>query len=110
MKHSFAKTELINDNFFPYLDMELFWQRSALQTRVFFKPGKSLKYLNTSSTHQATVFTAIPWGVMMKLSNLKTKNDANENLRLDQIYPDHASALEVSGLAPKNYLTKFKDG
>jgi hypothetical protein len=62
-----------------------------------------LKYLNRGSTH-----TAIPTGVMKRLASLTTRTDTSESMRMDELYPMHAKALQAANLAPNIFPTLGK--
>ena len=64
-----------------------------------------IKYLNAGSTHAASVFKAVPHGVINRLAKLTSITNRNKNTRIDELYPDHAAALEVAGLSPEKYPT-----
>ena len=83
---------------FPYLDMELYWRENELNFRIHLKPNQQLKYLNKGSTHTNATFKAIPNGVLKRLANLTSANPETENKRLNELYPQHALALEKAQL------------
>ena len=94
--------KIVNDDKFPYLDMEMYWNKiGELKFQVHLKPNQKLKYLNNDSTHLPSNFRAIPSGVLNQLSHLTSKSKALEDIKLDTIYPDHAKALQIAGIAPK---------
>ena len=100
---------IVNDKHFPYLDMEMYWnQRGELRFQVHLKPNQKLKYLNSDSTHLPSTFRAIPSGVLNRLSSLTSASKRLENVTLDTIYPHHAKALTIAGIAPKTFPT-FKE-
>ena len=45
------KVSIDTQEYFPFLDMELFWNQEKLSTRIHLKPNQQLKYLNSDSTH-----------------------------------------------------------
>jgi hypothetical protein len=91
---------------FPYLDMELFWSRSgALNFRIHLKDNQRLQYLNRGSTHTRAVFAAIPHGVLGRLARLTSLTDESKDLKLNQLYPNHAHALLQARIAPDYYPT-----
>ena len=86
--------------------MELYWPRQgALQFHVHIKPNQVIKYLNAGSTHTASVFKAVPHGVINRLAKLTSITNRKKNTTIDELYPDHAAALEVAGLSPDEYPT-----
>jgi len=100
------KLTIINDKYFPYLDMEMYWNlRDELRFQVHMKPNQVLKYLNKDSTHLPSVFKAIPKGVLNRLSKLTSKSKKLERKTIDEIYPLHTKALQIAGLAPKKFPT-----
>ena len=65
---------MINEKYFPYLDMEMSWNKSnELIFRVHLKPNQKLKYMNSDSTHLPSTFKAIPQGVLARLGKLTSK-------------------------------------
>jgi hypothetical protein len=95
-----------NGQAFPYLDMEMFWNRSgALNFKVHLKDNQRLQYLNRGSTHTRAVFAAIPHGVLGRLARLTSITDETKDLRLDQLYPEHAKALRQARITPDRYPT-----
>ena len=100
------KLTIINDKYFPYLDMEMYWNlRDELKFQVHMKPNQVLKYLNKDSTHLPTVFKAIPKGILNRLSKLTSISKKLERKTIDEIYPLHTKALQIAGLAPKKFPT-----
>jgi hypothetical protein len=78
---------------FPFLDMELSWDKEGvLKFGVHMKPNQQLKYLNTGSAHTPGCFKAIMTGVCYRLTKLTTVNKNNEDMKLDEIYPEHFGA------------------
>ena len=47
-------------------------------------------------------FQAIQSGVLNRLSKLTSKSKVLEDIKIDTIYPDHAKALQIAGIAPKS--------
>jgi len=93
-------------NFFPYLDTELVWSKEGdLQFKVHLKPNQQLKCLNADSIHTNACFKTIPSGVYKRLSKLTTITDANKDLPLDQLYPQHFKALHHAGLVTNRIPT-----
>ena len=91
---------------FPYLDMELYWSRHGdLKFKVHTKPNQKIKYLNEGSTHAASVFKAVPCGVLNRLAKLTSITHRNRNKGIEELYPDHTAALDAAGLSPKSYPT-----
>ena len=76
---------------------------------VFRKPNQALKYVDKNSTHRATTFKSIANGVFTRLARLTSKIVANQEARIDEIYPDHAEALFIAELAPPTDFPTFKD-
>ena len=51
------KLTVVNDKYFPYLDMEMYWnERKEIRFQVHMKPNQKLKYLNSSSIHMPSTF------------------------------------------------------
>jgi hypothetical protein len=96
-------------DYFPFLDMEMYWSPEGnLQFRVHLKENQVLKYLNRGSTHTEACFAAIPTGVMKRLASLTTRADKSESMRMDELYPMHAKALQTANLAPNVFPTLGK--
>ena len=48
------EVEVVNDEYFPFLDMEMFWNNECndeLHFKVHMKPNQQLKCLNSDSNH-----------------------------------------------------------
>lgn len=100
---------IVNDDKFPYLDMEMYWnKRGELKFQVHLKPNQKLKYLNKDSTHLSSTFREIPSRVLNWLSNLTSKSKVLEYITLYTIYPDHSKVLQIAGIAPRIFPT-FKE-
>ena len=65
--------------------------------------------MNSSSAHTHSTFKAIPDGVFKRLSRLTSKEESVENLRVDQLYPDHAQALKNAKLYKKSHFPTMKE-
>jgi hypothetical protein len=95
---------------YPFLDMELSWdEEGILKFRVHMKPNQQLKYLNTGSAHTPGCFKAIMTRVCYCLTKLTTVDKNNEDMKLDEIYPEHFGTLNKADLL-KNFeagLTKL---
>ena len=100
-------TVCTNDSF-PYLDMEFYWSDDNLLFQVHMKPNQQVKYLNQGSTHRKDVFKAIPSGVMGRLAKLTSQTEENGDVRIDILYPEHATALSMSDLSPTPYPTLWE--
>jgi hypothetical protein len=88
---------------FPFLDMEMSWnEEGILKFGVHMKPNQQLKYLNTGSAHTPGCFKAITTGVCYRLTKLTTVDENNEDMKLDEIYPNHVGALNKADLL-KNF-------
>ena len=80
------KLTIIKDTYFPYLDMEMCWnKRDELKFQVHMKPNQKLRYINADSTHPPSTFKAIPSGVLNRLSKLTSKSKTLENTKIDKI-------------------------
>jgi hypothetical protein len=98
-----------NKDYFPFLDMEVYWSTEGnLQFKVHLKENQMLKYLNCGSTHTKACFEAIPTGVMKRLASLTTRTDTSESMRMDELYPMQAKALQAANLAPNIFPTLVK--
>eukprot|EP00957_Ditylum_brightwellii_P165861 12627707-Ditylum_brightwellii.AAC.1 len=78
-----------------------------MQFLVFWKPNQALKYVDKNSTHRPTTFKSIANGVFTRVARLTSKIAANQNARIDDIYPDHAKALFTADLAPPTDFPTF---
>eukprot|EP00957_Ditylum_brightwellii_P135923 10367299-Ditylum_brightwellii.AAC.1 len=76
---------------------------------VFRKPNQALKYVDRESMHRPTTFKSVANGVFTWLARLTLKIAANENARMDEIYPDHAEALFTANLAPPTDFPTFNE-
>jgi len=82
----------------------MFWNDDGqLNYRVHLKPNQQLKYLNQGSSHTFACFEAIYKGVSGRLAKLTSRNNDTENVKLNDLYPEHAKALEHANLAPEAY-------
>jgi hypothetical protein len=83
--------------------MELSWRdEDTLKFGVHLKPNQQLKYLNVGSAHTPGCFKAIMTGVCYRLTKLTTINENSANMKLNEIYPEHFSALNKADLL-KNF-------
>jgi len=89
---------ICTDDAFPYLDMELYWRDDDLKFKVHLKPNQKLKYLNKGSRHTSPCFKSIPSGVIRRLSILTSLTPENENVPINELYPEHTKALEIAHL------------
>ena len=97
--HNVDKISVIRANNFPYLDMELYWDRwNNLKTRVYRKPNQALKYVSRDSTHTSQCLRAIPHGVFQRLAKLTSVNKKLRDTPVNRIYPDHVRALNNAQL------------
>eukprot|EP00957_Ditylum_brightwellii_P096705 7365191-Ditylum_brightwellii.AAC.1 len=54
------KFTIIDDNSFPYLDMQLSWKQDNLCFLVYIKENQTIKYVRKESCHCQSVFKAVP--------------------------------------------------
>ena len=105
------KLTIITDKYFPYLDMEMYWNdRNHLKFQVHMKPNQKLKYMNGDSTHMPSTFRAIPSGVLGRLNKLTSKSKRLDKTTVDKIYPHHAQALRIAKIAPETFPTFLPTG
>eukprot|EP00957_Ditylum_brightwellii_P199144 15180348-Ditylum_brightwellii.AAC.1 len=52
----------IDENTFPYLDMQLSWKEENLYFLVYSKENQTIKYVNKKSCHRHSVFKVVPAG------------------------------------------------
>ena len=103
-----SKNQMVNvdsNEYFPFLDMELFWHNDKLSTRVHLKPNQQLKYLNADSTHTPSCFKSISRGVLKRLSKLTTITHENQKKSMKDLYPQHFNALEIANLPIRKILS-----
>lgn len=97
------KIDIIQENTFPYLDMEFYWRGDELNTRVHIKENQKIKYLNKDSAHTNATFNSIPSGVERRLTILTSITPENKDTSLDMLYPIHYEALTTAHLIKPNY-------
>jgi hypothetical protein len=99
------KVTVNRNEYFSYLDMELYWRDEALAFKVHLKENQALKYLNEGSCHTSSCFKSIPHGVLRRLSILTSMTPENKDKPLNKLYPEHTKALEHAKLPvlPKTY-------
>eukprot|EP00957_Ditylum_brightwellii_P109615 8360523-Ditylum_brightwellii.AAC.1 len=86
--------------------MAMTWDdNKQLNFGVSRKPKQVLKYVDTSSTHRSTVFKSITSGVLTCITQLTSKSTALQNLKFDQVYPEHVEALHDAGVALREFPT-----
>ena len=62
------KLTYVNEKYFPYLGMEMYWNDTKeIKFQVHLKPKQNLKYINSDSTHLPSTFKAIASGVLERL-------------------------------------------
>eukprot|EP00957_Ditylum_brightwellii_P166890 12702555-Ditylum_brightwellii.AAC.1 len=91
--------------------MKMCWDEESgdMHFLVFWKPNQALKYVDKNSAHRATTFKAIANGVFTHLARLTLKIAANQEARIDDIYPDYAEALFTADLVPPTDFPTFKE-
>ena len=95
-----SKVSVDENNYFPFLDTEIYWYENY---RVHLKPNQKLKYLNKSSNH--TPGWSIYSGVFKRLAKLTSPTPENKMKSIAEIYPSHAKALSTADLLPKKIPT-----
>jgi hypothetical protein len=70
----------------------------TLNFGVHLKPNQELKYLNAGSAHTPGCFKAIMTRVCYRLTKLTTIDKTSADMKLDEIYPEHFSALNKADL------------
>jgi hypothetical protein len=84
----------------------MYWSTEGnLQFKVHLKENQILKYLNRGSTHTEACFAAIPSGVMKRLASLTTRTNMSDLMRMDELYPMQAKALQAANLAANIFPT-----
>ena len=92
--------------YLPYLDTAIFWNKdNNLQFMVHKKKDQKLKYLNKGSLHPNSCFCAIPYKVFLRLCKLSLQTKTNLEKRINDLYPNHASALRKANLVQGNFPT-----
>ncbi len=96
---------------FPYLDIQLLWEEMGhLNFNVYQKPGKLVKYLNTTSHHNKNHKAAVLSGIESCLALLITVTADNEHLSMSDIYPNKHESLSVAGqLKPDQKMISLHD-
>jgi len=106
MEHKLAKIHTDTSEAFPFLDMELYWNKdNKLNYRVHLKENQVIKYLSRGSNHPKACFKAIYTGVSKWLAKLTSITANSVNKKLIELYPEHAKALEAAVLHPGEYPT-----
>ena len=94
---------------FPYLDLGLFWNdRGELKFQVYMKENQKLKYLNKGSCHTSSNIKNVAKSVFKRLTKLTSMCARTKEKRIDEIYPQHATALKNAGLHTGEF-SKFKE-
>ena len=84
----------------------MYWDsRGHLLFRVHLKPNQQLLYLNRGSSHTLSCYRAIESGVLGRLAKLTSATTANLGCPMDQLYPEHAKALQHAGLSGSRFPT-----
>ena len=105
-----GKTSVNTDDYFPFLDMELYWGAdSELTFNVHIKPNQEIKYLNDGSSHTPGCFKAITMGVCYHLMKLTSINDDNGDKKLDELYPLHFKALSKANLLKEAEIPTLRE-
>eukprot|EP00957_Ditylum_brightwellii_P087694 6677604-Ditylum_brightwellii.AAC.1 len=78
---------------FPFLNMEMFWDKNGEMR---------------ASIHCPTTFKSIANGVFTRIARLNPNTATNQNLQIDELYPDHAEALFTTNFAPPVDFPIFK--
>ena len=76
-----------------------------LQFGVLRKKEQQLKYVGKEITHTPGTLRAIHLGVLNRLAKITSRKPSIHYEAVDKIYPDHADALGMAGLAPPNFPT-----
>ena len=76
-----------------------------LQFGVFRAKGHQLKYIGNESTHTYGTLRVIPSGELNFLAKLIQHEPSFKFARVENVYPDHANALQNTGLAPPIFPT-----
>eukprot|EP00957_Ditylum_brightwellii_P150726 11476349-Ditylum_brightwellii.AAC.1 len=101
---------VIYDAKFPFLDIEIFWdEKGEMRFQVYRKENQVLKYVDKANTHRPTTFKSIANGVFTRLARLTSNTATNQNLQIDELYPDHAEALFTADLASPMDFPTFKE-
>eukprot|EP00957_Ditylum_brightwellii_P131890 10057657-Ditylum_brightwellii.AAC.1 len=69
---------------------------------------QQLKYVDQQSTHRPNTFKSIVMGVYTILSRLTSYSDSMAEKSIDELYPDHAAALNAANLI-KDKFPKFRE-
>eukprot|EP00957_Ditylum_brightwellii_P158392 12055708-Ditylum_brightwellii.AAC.1 len=104
-KVPWKKAAVWDEEWFPFLDMRMRWQRNKLEFRVYQKENQLLKYVDTQSTSCPSTFLSIVTRVIARLCLLTSWDASLKETRVDEIYSEHAEALHKAGLAPGVFPT-----
>ena len=96
------KVKINRKSAFPYLDTEMYWHEENMAFKVHRKENQILKYVNSASTHTSACRKWIPSGVIRRPSILTTLTLENMDMRIDELYPNHAEALKRAGLTTQD--------
>jgi len=95
--------KVISGECFPFLDMEMYWKDENLKFCVHLKENQEVKYLNKGSARTPATYKAIYTGIEGQFAKLTTLDNDTKDVPLDILYPEHAKALKIAGLAPSTY-------
>ena len=73
---------------------------------MHLKPNQLLKYIDKGSTRTNSCFSSITHSVIWRLTTLTSITQDNKSTRINELYPNHALALETADLiTPAEYPT-----
>eukprot|EP00957_Ditylum_brightwellii_P033979 2573472-Ditylum_brightwellii.AAC.1 len=108
------KETIIDDNAFPYLDMQLSWKQdncmpslisicSSLRNRTTVARRTKRSSMLTKKAATADLYSnRCQQGVFTRLGRLTSLTESNQNAPILDLYPLHQEALNKANLLPKN--------
>mmetsp|Transcript_7330 Transcript_7330/g.10774 ORF Transcript_7330/g.10774 Transcript_7330/m.10774 type:complete len:191 (+) Transcript_7330:108-680(+) len=93
------RVKVLEDESFPFLDMEMRWKLGKFFFKVYHKKNQQLKCVDCLSMRRQSTFKSITKGVLTRLGRLTSRAKELDLLRVDPIYLDHAKALLITDVA-----------
>eukprot|EP00957_Ditylum_brightwellii_P199772 15228832-Ditylum_brightwellii.AAC.1 len=81
------------------------WESNQLLFRMYREEDQELKYVDQQSTHRPINFKSIATGVYTRLSRLTSYSESTAEKSIDEIYPEHAEALNAANLMKDKFPT-----
>lgn len=109
------KITIVKGKYCPFLDIKMYWSKNnKIRVKICMKENQKIKYINKGSCHTSTCFQAIPNGVFKRLYKLTLPSNKIFNSGVDEIYPEHAEAMNIANLVlkktiPQNEINQNND-